>query len=185
MKLQIVTILFLLPGSFPFAQVSLEQIALENGLYAVGYKDYLTNDSTRTYKRAFDWNNRPILRPIPVSVWYPSDKKSKNDIKMTVMDYMEILKKEEEWEHLPNEQILNWFYYPNTADNRKHLTERTTSALKSKPAKGSFPVLIYAPSYQASSIENFALCEYLASHGYVVLSSPSRGTEQTDGRWNP
>lgn len=37
--------------------------------------------------------------------------------------------------------------------------------------------MVYAPSYQRSSIENFALCELLASHGYVVIASPSRGTE--------
>jgi len=36
---------------------------------------------------------------------------------------------------------------------------------------------IHAPSYQASSVENFALCEFLASHGYIVISCPSRGTE--------
>lgn len=35
--------------------------------------------------------------------------------------------------------------------------------------------MVYAPSYQATSIENFRLCEYLASHGYVVISSTSRG----------
>jgi tetratricopeptide (TPR) repeat protein len=38
-------------------------------------------------------------------------------------------------------------------------------------------VVIYAPSYQASSVENFALCEFLASHGYIVISCPSRGTD--------
>jgi hypothetical protein len=42
---------------------------------------------------------------------------------MTVLAYMKILKQEEEWEYLPDEQILNWFYYPNTRENRKHLTE--------------------------------------------------------------
>lgn len=38
-------------------------------------------------------------------------------------------------------------------------------------------MIVYAPSYQASSIENFPLFEYLASHGFVVISGPSRGTE--------
>ncbi|MEO0340701.1 MAG: alpha/beta hydrolase, partial [Bacteroidota bacterium] len=37
-----------------------------------------------------------------------------------------------------------------------------------------------APSIQKTSIENFALCEYLASHGFIVLASPSRGT---DSKW--
>lgn len=90
---------------------------------------------------------------------------------------MEILKGEEEWEYLPNEQILNWFYYSNTPQNQAHLREYTQAYMTIEPAKGKFPAILYAPSYQASSIENFALCEYLASHGYIVISSPSRGTE--------
>lgn len=173
---QVGIVLFFLQSSLLYAQVSVKKIALENGTYKVGFSHYLTNDSTRTYKRLFDWKNQHIARPISVSVWYPSDEK-KNATTMTILNYMEILKQEEEWEHLPNEQILNWFYYPNTPENRKHLSEQTTAVKNRKKAKGKFPVLIYAPSYQAASIENFALFEYVASHGYIVISSPSRGTE--------
>jgi hypothetical protein len=43
----------------------------------------------------------------------------------------------------------------------------------SQLAKGRYPVLIYAPSDSSVSWENADLCEYLASHGYVVLASPS------------
>jgi hypothetical protein len=93
--------------------VSLKEIDLENGEYKVGFHHYLTSDSTRTYQRQMDWNNKFIPRPIPVSIWYPS-KRTISDLEpLTVLDYMEILKEEEEWEYLPNEQILNWFYYPN------------------------------------------------------------------------
>jgi pimeloyl-ACP methyl ester carboxylesterase len=45
-----------------------------------------------------------------------------------------------------------------------------------KPAQGRYPVVIYAPSFSSVSWENADLCEYLASHGYVVLASPSIGT---------
>ncbi|MGB7730254.1 MAG: hypothetical protein WBL50_19655 [Candidatus Acidiferrum sp.] len=54
---------------------------------------------------------------------------------------------------------------------------------EAKPAKGRYPVLIYAPSDSSVSWENADLCEYLASHGYVVLASPSMGVstrEMTD-----
>jgi len=43
------------------------------------------------------------------------------------------------------------------------------------PAAGRFPVVVYAPSYSASAMENADLCEYLASHGYIVLAAPSMG----------
>jgi len=35
--------------------------------------------------------------------------------------------------------------------------------------------VIYAPSYSAPAFENADLCEYLASHGYVVIASPDMG----------
>lgn len=177
MRLLIFIICVLFPINLAFGQVSLREIDLQHGKYKVGFRHYLSHDSTRTYKRIYDWKNHSIPRPIPVSIWYPSGRIPEQVERMKVLDYMEILKEEEEWKYLPNEQILNWFYYPNTDVNRNHLAEMTQAFPEPEPANGQFPVLIYAPSYQASSIENFALCEYLASHGYVIISSPSRGTE--------
>ncbi len=178
MRLPICIVVLFFQVTLVFGQTSLKQIALDIGKKTVGFKHYLTADSTRTYRRALDWTNKTIPRPIPVSIWYPSNDKPKGLEPMTVLNYMELLKEEEEWEYLPNEYLLDWFsYLRNTEENRKHLKESTKSYKEIKFANGNFPVIIYAPSYQASSIENFALCEYLASHGYIVISSPSRGTE--------
>ncbi|MDC6384865.1 prolyl oligopeptidase family serine peptidase [Muricauda sp. SK9] len=162
------------------AQTSLKEIDLENGKYNVGFRHYTISDSTRTYSRIYDYTKTTIARPISVSMWYPSGQNVEGLEPLQVVDYFEILKKEEEWEHLPNEQLLNWFYYSNTPENQKHLEEKTTAYAKAEFGKGKFPLILYTPSYQASSIENFALCEYLASHGFVVMSGPSRGT---DTRW--
>ncbi len=162
------------------AQTSLADIALEKGKFKVGFRHFTALDVTRTYSRVFDYTNKKIARPIPMSVWYPAPDYDDVGETMTVLDYMEILKEEEEWEYLPNEQILNWFYYANTQANQQHLNEPTTAYANMGSIKGKFPLIVYAPSFQASSIENFALCETLASHGYVVVSSPSRGT---DTRW--
>ncbi|HKW36026.1 MAG TPA: dienelactone hydrolase family protein [Candidatus Acidoferrum sp.] len=46
---------------------------------------------------------------------------------------------------------------------------------EAKPVEGRYPVVIYAPSQSSIAWENADLCEYLASHGYVVLASPSLG----------
>ncbi|MEE9363816.1 MAG: dienelactone hydrolase family protein [Cellulophaga sp.] len=161
-------------------QTSLKEINLISGNYNVGFKHYTISDSSRTYSRIYDYTNHKISRPIPISIWYPSNQNINGKKQLKVLDYLEILKEEEEWEHLPKEQILNWFYYANTTENQKHLIEITNAYANLEFEKDKFPVIIYAPSYQASSIENFALCEYLASHGYIVIASPSRGTET---RW--
>jgi hypothetical protein len=51
---------------------------------------------------------------------------------------------------------------------------------EAKPADGHYPVLIYAPSDSSVAWENADLCEYLASHGYVVVASPSVGIATRD-----
>ncbi len=177
MRVTFLLILFSAHINFSSAQVSIEQLELNYGNFKVGFVHYKTFDSARTYNRIYDWTDEYIPRPIPVSIWYPSDENVPNTQPLNVSDYMNILKEEEEWEHLPDEQVLNWFYYPNTAANREHLKEQTFSFKNIKPSDNRFPIVVYAPSYQASSIENFALCEFLASYGYVVVSSPSRGAE--------
>ncbi|THV58334.1 alpha/beta hydrolase [Flagellimonas alvinocaridis] len=180
MRLLILQTLILFQVNFVIAQTSLDKINHENGKHKVGFRHYTASDSTRTYSRAMDYTNEKVARPISISLWYPAAQIAEGVEPLQVQDYLEILKEEEEWEHLPNEQILNWFYYPNTSSNQKHLVEQTTAFPEPNFIKGKFPVVVYAPSFMASSIENFALCEYLASHGFVVISSLSRGTET---RW--
>ncbi|WP_339841875.1 prolyl oligopeptidase family serine peptidase [uncultured Maribacter sp.] len=162
-------------------QTSLKEINLKSGAYNVGFKHYTTIDSTRLYIIENDFNNQLVYRPIPVSIWYPAVIDNKNSKQLTVLDYLQILKEEEESKNLPNELLLDWFpELGDTPQNRAHLSEKVNALLNTNFLEGKFPVIVYAPSYQASSIENFALFEYLASNGYVVISSPSRGT---DTRW--
>lgn len=176
MKFSLLLLGFLVEVLACYAQTSLKQINLETGKFSVGFMHYLTSDSTRTYQRVYDWTNSIIPRPVRISIWYPAQPQGTKK-HMRVLEYMQILKMEEEWEYLPDEQLLNWFSYSNSVSNQQHLKEVTTAFKSAMPAKGKFPVVIYAPSYQASSVENFALCELLASHGYIVIASPSRGTD--------
>lgn len=167
-----------------FGQVSYEKMNLKNGTYDVGFIHYITKDSTRTYQRVMDWDTQSIARPMSISLWFPA-KKNITSKKVQVIDYMRILKQEEEWDFLPDDQLLNWFAYHNTPQNRKHLTEKTKAFLNTNPIEEKFPVVVYAASLEASSIENFAICEYLASHGYVVISTSSKGTESRWTEKNP
>ncbi len=162
--------------SIIFAQVSPSDFQLDHGTYNIGFKQYQKADASRTYTRVFDWTNNTISRPILISIWYPSNETTTQ--KTTILSYLEIFKNEQEWEHLPNDQLLNWFRYPiNSSHNEAMLQKNTNAFVESAIADGTFPVVVYAPSYEASSIENFVLCEYLASHGYIVISSPSRGAD--------
>lgn len=170
------TVLIIHLAILAMAQVPGENLELTHGKFMVGFRNYNKDDNTRSYKRLYDWDNKVLARPISISLWYPTEKISANS-KLKVKDYMTILKQEEEWESLPNDRILSWFYYKDTEKNRKQFEIETKASVNAQPVKGKFPVVIYAPSYQASSVENFTLCEFLASHGYIVISCPSRGTE--------
>lgn len=157
--------------------ISLRSLYPPKGKYDVGFRHYLTYDSTRTYKRLFDWTEGSSFRPIPVSIWYPSPGGISDQINLLIKDYLRIDSQEKEWEYLPDEQLLNWFEFPNNPKNNALMDSVVWSLPGAPIVDESFPVIIYAPSYQASSIENFSLFEFLASHGYIVISSPSRGTE--------
>lgn len=177
----IIFITVLLLSTVSYGQTTLKEIGLKAGKYKVGFKHYTVNDSTRTYRIHNEFSNQLIKRPIPISIWYPAKIKDSNSEPLAVLNYLEILKEEEEWKNLPNYFLLDWFpYLWNTPENKAHLSEKVDAFSNTTFMDGKFPVVVYTPSYQASSIENFALFEYLASNGFVIISSPSRGT---DTRW--
>lgn len=181
MRITVLATLVLFQGWSVIGQTSLKEMNLNSGTYKVGFKHYTAIDSTRTYQIKNEFNNQFVKRPIPISIWYPADVKDCNTKQLTVLDYLEILKEEEESKKLPNELLLDWFPdLGDTPQNRAHLTEKVNALANIDFLEGKFPVVVYAPSYQASSIENFILFEYLASNGFVVISSPSRGTNT---RW--
>jgi len=96
-----------------------------------------------------------------------------------------------DYTHLADTEIH--FGAPHPEQNRWRSLLKTSSEIPlwavrdAKSAKGHYPVLIYAPSGSSVSWENADLCEYLASHGYVILASPSMGvstramTDDLDG----
>ncbi len=181
MRIKTLLTLILFQIGLLHGQTSLKEIDLRNGQHTVGFSHYTKIDSTRTYQIKNEFNNQFIHRPISISIWYPADIKNDGSKPLTILDYLEILKEEEEWKNLPNEFLLDWFpYLWNTPQNRAHLIEKTNAYLDITAINKKFPVIVYAPSYQASSIENFALFEYLASNGFIIMSSPSKGT---DTRW--
>ena len=107
-----------------YSQVSLNELNLANGAYQVGFRHDLATGSSRTYHRIYDWSNKTVHRPIPISIWYPCRDALNKDRSQRISDYMDILKEEEEWEFPSAEQQLNWFYYPNTPPNQAHLQEK-------------------------------------------------------------
>ena len=167
-------IFLLLVSQINIAQVSFDEFQLTYGSYDVGFKHIQMEDPLREYDYPMEQNNKNVFRPISVSFWYPAETK-KGDQQMKILDYLRVFTIEKEWKYLPDEELLSWYQYQNTLKNRKSIQGSSKAFQKSTIAKGKFPLIIYAPSYEASSVENFAWAEFLASHGYVVVSCPSLG----------
>ena len=143
------------------------------GTHAVGLTIVEQYDNSRGFEYRTDDLGKPYpgkrTRPLQTLVWYPAEHG--NAKAMTVGDYLSITGtelsfgrpkpsiKEDEWRSalsltLP---IPLW-------------------AVRDAPlASGRFPLIIYAPGASEVAWDNADLCEYLASYGYVVVSSPDMG----------
>jgi tetratricopeptide (TPR) repeat protein len=143
------------------------------GPYAVGLKVVEQYDFSRSYRSVTDELGKPYqgerARPLQTLIWYPAQKNSGKP--MTVGEYGDLLATE------------NTFGRPQLAPDWKQWLESMKPTLKDSMwavrdaplLAGKFPVVIYAPSISSMSWENADLCEYLASHGYVVVASPDMG----------
>jgi dienelactone hydrolase len=129
-------------------------------------------DPSRTYPASPKPDAGEAARPIQTLIWYPAQKSSGKP--MSVGDYVQLADTEIHFD-LPDKEHNKW---------RSRLKESFDVPLwavrDAKAADGRYPVLIYAPSDSSVSWENADLCEYLASHGYVVLASPSMGVSTRD-----
>jgi tetratricopeptide (TPR) repeat protein len=149
------------------------------GPYAVGVRVVEQYDYSRAYHSSTDILGKPYTgeraRPLQTLIWYPAIKSNKQP--MTVGDYANLLKTETDFTavELPAERKKLWI------DGMSRTLSSPLWAVRDAPEiSGHFPVVIYAPSLDASSWENADLCEYLATYGYVVIASPDMGANKRE-----
>jgi dienelactone hydrolase len=136
--------------------------------YAVGIKIVDQYDRSRDFQDGTEPSQGK--RPLQTLVWYPAEKS--NGKSMTVGDYAELIKTETSFDKPIESGKPQAFVEAFT----KGTTGQHVWAVRDATMKmGHFPVVIYAPSVNAPATENIELCEYLASGGFVVISSASMG----------
>jgi pimeloyl-ACP methyl ester carboxylesterase len=170
------------------AQTPLLWGSLEAGPHAVGFRLEYKLDQSREYDPEFitDTTHVPVHRPRPImiAVWYPARRTDAS--RMTYRQYLDIspgpgplapfatrleaalrdVVAEETTGHTPGAMT------PVETKAFEQLLATNTSAVKNAPAaRGTFPVIIYHPGLAGTYEDNSALFEYLASHGYIVVSS--------------
>ena len=155
---------------------------LEPGSYRVGYKTILTYDLSRS-SISRDASGREIRsahlgRQMQIGVWYPTTSSRSS---MQFEEYVYLLARELDFSPLTENQrqqaITSFMREPlsrGVSDAKlQRLLKIKTAAIKNAPPTGRFPLVVYA--HVAPSGNNI-MCEYLASHGYVVATIPWKGT---------
>jgi len=174
---------FLATGSAPATAADF-QLNATPGPFRVGFHVRQQYDRARVYQPA----RNPVTaqasgadrsRPLQTLVWYPAIG---TGTPMTYRDYAATVATEEEFSRTPDQvrratELLvdGRANGANGAQVRREFDGRVRALRDAPERPGKFPVVLYAPSHSAYAMENADLCEYLASHGYIVIASASLG----------
>ncbi len=157
------------------------------GDYRVGFRLVEKYDDSRIYQlNQVSQNNK---RPFQIGIWYPTNEQSGNSISLA--DYIKMTSRSESLVKDSKRELNCITKFKDAAhiDNSRSdnfLNTSFRSVENVEASAGKFPLIIYAPGSSAPFHENFLLFEYLASKGYVVMSSKSRGvrTPTTNAMWS-
>ncbi|MCA1245194.1 alpha/beta fold hydrolase [Massilia sp. MS-15] len=123
-------------------------------------------------------------RPLQTVIWYPAEKGGQP---VRFDDYLQLVGWETDPDASPKEQARTvdaWLRMVTEGKRDAQVAaerRRGMWAVRDAVRKaGKFPVVIYAPSYNNTTFENADIAEYLASHGYIVISAPTVGLSS---RW--
>lgn len=176
----VLALLFALLATNVSGQTSQMTFTLKAGAYKVGFRTIRTTDPTRTFDEAAGpW--RP--RPVQIYAWYPA-RPADHSLAMRYDEYIyRSAHGTRPARTVPTRAVairrftnaLGLFDHARLA---AELGARTTAFLDAPPVPGRFPVVIYAPGFNAPGFDNSVLAEYLASNGYIVLASSSVGWHQ-------
>jgi len=143
--------------------------ALAAGPFTPGFKLIETSDASRS----FPVPDGPgaTARPMRIYVWYPAP--ATTAARMTFDDYVVLAIGDFRPAALP--VPLAKGLAPSAL---RDLRASAVAAVRDAPAApGKHPVLVFGQGlFFESPVANFLVCEYLASHGYIVAACPLRGT---------
>ena len=147
---------------------------LDKGDYNVGFRVLSLYDSTRTI------NNQKNFRPVQVSIWYPAEESDAKS--MTYKSYFLLSASEVNYNVSPGDKDSAISNYKNLlAQNGINsdavddwFNTQMLADKDAKPINKKFPLVVVAQGNFHSAHHQAFLCEFLASYGYVVITTPSQ-----------
>ncbi len=162
---------------------------LSPGAHAVGFRSTWELDYSRTYNTTFDDKTKHATgkapRPVLINVWYPAERAG-DARPMPHGGYFEIgsddprlaklaTKLAEYARGVATTELFGKSAQEMTPRDRRLwdrlLATPTACTRGARPLAQKGPVVIYHCGAGSSYEDNSVLCEYLASHGYVVIGS--------------
>jgi len=161
---------------------------LTPGPYGVGFQTLEKYDYSRAFRVKYDYFGAPLpgerARPIQILLWYPA---------VVSADAMPAVYGEYAYAYPEDESFINVLsnfhnreigYLTRYLRDRSHVQELMSikmtgvrdAAPATPPDSAGFPLIIYHAG--ENHAENAIMCEYLASHGFVVATTPSMGSRR-------
>lgn len=175
------------------AQIPLLWGDLKPGPYAVGFRSVEKYDYSRTFSPKYDYDGElregVRARPIQICIWYPAAEEAESS-PMVYGEYVYSYPEDSRFiDVLSNLQTRELQYLNSLIGNNFSLVldlmNIKIGAFRDAPhVEGTFPLIIYHPHNQSGFSENAVLCEYLASHGFIVATSHSLGTGTLSAGFN-
>jgi hypothetical protein len=185
MRNKLFLFLFILVAENVFGDNSPFWGSLKPGQYSTGFQVLNRYDYGRPYIRKYDYEGNMASgergRPIQINIWYPAKS---GGTPMSLSDYVHFTATEDLSELTPEKKQQSesrfikarWFQGAPEETLRQLLQKNSATVRDAQHADGKFPLVVIANSSGLSSpMGQFVLAEYLASHGYIVASSPARG----------
>lgn len=168
---------------------------LRAGQFGVGFRALYQSDATRWYDPDYPAPGKPAVkkpRPIFIAIWYPAPPDQGKA--MVHRDYFRVMTLDSGApEFAPR---LRKFTHDQAAlymvgkdfdelseEERARfdglLATPVFAVLDAPPAEGKFPVVLYHPGLGGTYEDNAVACEFLASHGYVVVSSAYQSADSS------
>ncbi len=169
---------------------------LKAGPYGVGFRATYQADTARWYDADYPSPGKPQVkrpRPILIALWYPAPPDQGKA--MVHRDYFRVLTLDSgapefapRLRKFTHEQaalyMLGKEFDELSADERGRfdglLATPVFAVLNAPAAEGRFPVVLYHPGLGGTYEDNAVACEFLASHGYVVVSSAYQPADSSE-----
>ena len=157
---------------------------LEAGPYAPGFMAVEKYDYSRSFEAKRDYFGTPIPgergRPVQICIWYPAVAEAAAP-RMVYGEYAFVYPGDARLYgflgRLQEREIgVLYYFFNNDLGAVIDLQSEEMAAVRDAPvADGRFPLILYGPHFNTNPTENLILCEYLASHGFVIASTHAYG----------